>query len=600
LDSAHQTLDPDDGGGGASTTAPVGADGIVSVERTTPRADGPPLDPVVAEESYALGDEVGRGGLGRVLAAYDRRLGRAVAIKELISRDGNDERRFLREARLTARLQHPSIVPVYEAGHWPNGKPFYAMKLARGRSFADVLAQTPTREQRLALLPTLLATAEAVAYAHDKRIIHRDLKPSNILMGSFGETLVIDWGLARPLDEAPGYEGGPYRHDPAAGQTLPGSVVGTPAYMAPEQARGEVVDERADVYALGAILYELVAGTRPYDGQSSAQLLAQVQAGPPPPLETRAPRVPADLAAIVATAMARDPAQRYANGSALAADLKRFLDGELVRAHRYSRAALVARFIERHRTPVALSALFALVLAAVALFAVARVVHERSRAERERTRAEAERDRARASANDMIVAGARATLDRDPTATLAWLKRYPVDGADWPAARSLALEALGAGAARHVWRQLDGPVFSAQSPDGKRFATQGAGEELEIRELDSGRVVASAAPGAKEYEVLWSGDGRRVVGMRSIAPIVDVWDLGSDRARVLRLPAKVDLGTHALSPDGATLAVGGPHGNVSLIALDGSGADGGVRAVAHYAGSVCALAFSRDGRTLLS
>ncbi len=215
------------------------------------------------------------------------------------------EPRFVAEALVTARLQHPSIVPVYEAGRWPGGEPFYAMKLVSGRSLADVIAERKTLEERLALLPHVLAVAEAIAYAHTERIIHRDLKPANVLVGDFGETVVIDWGLAKDLAREEGTEptgaaDTPLRSRRTERITRLGTVMGTPAYMPPEQAAGRPVDERADVYALGAILYHLLAGTRPYEGNSSEQVLQRVVQGPPPPLTERQKCIPADLLAIVA------------------------------------------------------------------------------------------------------------------------------------------------------------------------------------------------------------------------------------------------------------------------------------------------------------
>src|SRR5262249_26943413 len=157
-------------------------------------------------------------------------------------------RRFVREALITARLQHPSIVPVYEAGRWPDRAPFYAMKLVAGRPMSDVLARAATLDDRLALLPAVLAVCDAMAYAHGERIIHRDLKPHNVLVGAHGETVVIDWGLAKDLtaDDRDAPAIGPYRAA-AADQTADGALLGTPGYMAPEQALGQDADERADV-----------------------------------------------------------------------------------------------------------------------------------------------------------------------------------------------------------------------------------------------------------------------------------------------------------------------------------------------------------------
>src|SRR5262245_15504410 len=143
--------------------------------------------------------EHGRGGLGRVSRSRDRELGRDVAIKEMLSVGSASEPRFLREVLITARLEHPGIVPMYEAGRWPDGTPYYAMKLVSGRSLRELIAARPSVEQRIGLLHNVIAVADAIAYAHDRHIIHRDLKPANVIVGEFGETIVIDWGLAKDL-----------------------------------------------------------------------------------------------------------------------------------------------------------------------------------------------------------------------------------------------------------------------------------------------------------------------------------------------------------------------------------------------------------------
>ena len=155
--------------------------------------------PLVNDDRYDVRDEFARGGLGRIFRAHDKRLARPVAVKQLLAGGSEAARRFIREALITARLQHPAIVPIYEAGRWPSGEPFYAMKLVSGRSLDQVIRGKKTLSERLTLLPNVIAVAEAIAYAHSQRIIHRDLKPANVLVGSFGETVLIDWGLAKDL-----------------------------------------------------------------------------------------------------------------------------------------------------------------------------------------------------------------------------------------------------------------------------------------------------------------------------------------------------------------------------------------------------------------
>jgi serine/threonine protein kinase len=230
----------------------------------------------VGPEAYAVIEVFAEGGIGRILRAHDRRLDRPVALKELLTASRSLEERFVREARLTARLQHPGVVPIYEVGRWPSGEPFYAMRLVAGGPLLDRIAAAPSLDQRLALLPHVITVAEAMAYAHSQRIIHRDLKPENVLVGEYGETVVIDWGLAKDLAEetaeapveraagrAPSATSSSSSGRRRVGReslTVMGAVMGTLAYMPPEQAYGDPVDERADVYAIGAILYHVIAG----------------------------------------------------------------------------------------------------------------------------------------------------------------------------------------------------------------------------------------------------------------------------------------------------------------------------------------------------
>ncbi|MCW5801561.1 MAG: serine/threonine protein kinase [Deltaproteobacteria bacterium] len=306
--------------------------------------------PTVDPDTYVFGHYFARGGMGRIAAVRDKRLGRVVAIKELIAREPALVERFKREIRITARLEHPAIVSVHEAGQWPSGEPFFAMRRVAGQSLKDAIAARPTLHERLGLVAGVIAIVDALAYAHQRGVIHRDLKPANVLVGEFGETVVIDWGLAKDL------RGGDDAHDPhdpmvehaqavEGHVTVAGALLGTPAYMAPEQARGEGADERSDVYALGAILYTVLAGAAPYDGDTQAAIVARVLAEPPASIGARQPGVPDDLQAIVARAMARSPADRYPSARELAADLKRFQTGQLVAAHKYTRGELVARWL---------------------------------------------------------------------------------------------------------------------------------------------------------------------------------------------------------------------------------------------------------------
>jgi eukaryotic-like serine/threonine-protein kinase len=330
-------------------------------------------------DRYDILGEHGRGGLGRVSRAHDRELGRDIAIKELISRGHVGEVRFLREALITARLEHPGIVPVYEAGRWPDGTPFYAMKLVSGRPLRDLIAERKTVDDRIGLLHHVIAVADAIAYAHGRSIIHRDLKPANVIVGEFGETVVIDWGLAKDLSAAedPAVGGAPFRAHRDDGLTSAGTVLGTPAYMAPEQARGEPVDQRADVFAIGAMLWELCLLQKPPPSSS----------GQPRRL-LRTSGIDPDLITIIEKALDPDPACRYPDAGALAADLKAFKAGARIAARRYSLWGTLAHWIRRHRAvAVAIAVMTSVSLSGIALH-VRTVTIERDRAELARAAAD--------------------------------------------------------------------------------------------------------------------------------------------------------------------------------------------------------------------
>jgi prepilin-type processing-associated H-X9-DG protein len=348
-------------------------------------------------ERYDVRGEQGRGGLGLVLRAHDRELGRDVAVKELLTRGNSSELRFFREALITSRLEHPGIVPVHEAGRWSDGTPFYTMKLVGGRSLHELLAQQRTLEGRLAFLPNVIAVADAIAYAHDRGVIHRDLKPSNVMVGDFGETIVIDWGLAKVLDDSETTDDDdlPYRSPARNDLTAVGSVLGTPAYMAPEQYVGRA-DHRSDIYALGGILHQLLAGRPPHERSAKVEFSA-------PDLEY-ARKTPADLIAIVTRALARDPAKRYQTARAFADDLKRYTRRDRVVARRYSIVARLALAFARHRT-VALVMIAALV-ALTMTFGVSLINIREERAV------------AIAAREVAVVNGAAAMLERDPTRAL--------------------------------------------------------------------------------------------------------------------------------------------------------------------------------------
>ncbi len=348
-----------------------------------------------ADERYRELAAAGRGGMGVVAMTHDRRLGRVVALKRVADDvDAPAERaRLMREASITARLEHPGIVAVHDAGTDADGAPFYTMRLIRGRSLAAALAAARDPGARLAFVRPLLAATEAVAYAHARGIAHGDLKPGNLMVGDFGEVQVVDWGAARVLADAEA----DLAADPALAAARDGDHGGTPAYLSPERARAEPSGRRADVWALGAILFEILAGRRLIDEPGGAAALARLR-GPARPLPTWPADVPAELAAIAARALAWAPAARYPDAAAMADDLRRYFDGRRVTAHAYSSLELARRLVRAWRWPLAV------VLAATIAGAIALAASWR-RIERHRSRALAA-EQATAAA----LAEARATL----------------------------------------------------------------------------------------------------------------------------------------------------------------------------------------------
>jgi WD40 repeat protein len=415
-------------------------------------------------QRYKFLGEHGRGGIGRVLKAHDRDLGRQVAIKELLSRGQAHEARFFREVEITARLEHPGIVPVHEAGRWSDGTPFYAMKLVSGRPLRDLLAERPTVEDRLGLLHHVIAVADAIAYAHERRIIHRDLKPANIIVGDFGETVVIDWGLAKDLtvseeSSTTSSDGTPRVPTHASNHelTIAGAVLGTPAYMAPEQKYGEQVDQRADVYAIGTMLWELCAIQKvpPTDPTTRYRLL-------------RDAGIDDDFATIINKALEPDPERRYADAGALAADLKAFKAGARIAARSYSLYAMLAHWTRRHRR-IALSVAAVIVAALVGTFVYVRnIAIERDRADAQERLAVAAQNAAQGALDELTLNHAQLLLTTDPSAAIDAIKTY--QGSNTARAAQIRTEAQARGLAFvRALPHSDYVSWMKVAPDGSIF-----------------------------------------------------------------------------------------------------------------------------------
>ena len=343
------------------------------------------VTPEVADR-YELRGEIGRGGQARVVVAWDRHIGREVAWKELLYDDDDGEllsggtvagtTRFLREARITGQLEHPSIVPVHELGRRDDGTLYYTMRRVVGATLERKLKECASANERMKLIGAFWHVCNAIAYAHSHGVIHRDLKPANVMVGEFGETVVLDWGLAkvRGTDDVRGLELARRSRDystAGSSQTVAGFALGTPSYMSPEQARGLVddIDERSDVWGLGAVLYEILTGRAPFEGSTVLEVLGRVIHEPPVPVADRAPEAPPELVAIVAKALSKDRSARYESAKEMAEDVSAYMTGRRVLAYEYSPLELLQRFARRYRAAVAsaVAVLFVVLAALVVL-----------------------------------------------------------------------------------------------------------------------------------------------------------------------------------------------------------------------------------------
>lgn len=342
---------------------------------TTKITSAPFAKDIAYTDNFTVKGVLGQGGIGRVFLAFEKDIGREVAIKELISeRFAGDQKkrekveaRFLREIKVTGRLQHPNIVPVYEMGTKPDGSTFYVMKHVQGATLSNIIRDSVSDKpeigfrKRFVFLNNLIAICQAIAFAHSKGIVHRDLKPSNIIIGEFGETIILDWGLAKPItskDEADAddFHTAIISSDEDSVKTRDGALMGTPSSMAPEQVNPKfgLVDSTTDVYALGTLLFMLLTGQKPYRGPPELTLASLSSDEPSPSPRTFGDFVPPELAAICEKAMAKKKAERFQNASEMAHELKAYRNGKLVSIYAYTKRELLRRFISRNK--IALSA----------------------------------------------------------------------------------------------------------------------------------------------------------------------------------------------------------------------------------------------------
>jgi WD40 repeat protein len=599
-------------------------------------AEGGPRtkDEVRRVGDYELLEQIGQGGMGVIYKARQRSLSRLVALK-MIRPDRlaspADVLRFRSEAEAAASLDHANIVPIYEVGEH-EGQHYFSMKLAEGGSLDQLRATGGVRshDQQRAIARLLALTARAVHYAHQRGILHRDLKPANILLEwpadatpPFGGDphsaipYVTDFGLAKRL-AVPG------SHSAGADLTQKGMIVGTPDYMAPEQAAARgVVSTAADVYSLGAILYELLTGRPPFRAETPLDTILQVLEGEPTPPCGINPRVDRDLETICLKCLHKEPEKRYRSAEALADDLGRWSRGEPIRARPVGRLERALKWARRRPELAALAVLLLFVF--VAGFAGicwqwARAEREWGRAEGERQRAEGERVRAEGERERAEGEYRKAAKLAEAERGTAYARAIALAHAEWRAGNAgLAEEVLGAcpgelrGWEWHYLRRLfrarqaatlDGGAGGVQavafSPDGERIASAGADGTVRVWNRQAAREVFTLrGPGDAITAVAFSPDGRRLVG-GSAAGFLRVWDAAQGTELVTWRGHAAGVTGLAFDPDGRRLASTGQGEPLPGELKLWDPTDGTSLAGATSPSILAAVAFSPDGQHLVT
>ncbi len=604
------------------------------------------------------------GGLGAVFVAQDDKLKREVVMKKLKEGHGASAKarhRFVREAQINSQLEHPNIIPIYQAGDGSDGQPYYTMKYARGENF-KTLIRSYHREDNLGvsgslemrrLLSLFMATCQAMSYAHSRGVVHRDLKPENIAVGEFGELMVLDWGLAKVLDEpdtdSPGARVVADTEDSLV-NTLAGDIMGTPAYMAPEQAAGDggAIEPRTDIYALGAILFEILTGHAPHSlihtytpeqihrwdrressmihpdgsGQDSAietlfdsgkqestiELLSRVRSGQIPSVRDIAPTAARALEAVCSRAMSLEKADRYATASELARDVERWLADESVSVYAGNWNERLGRWTRKHRSRVQAIGAAIVVVAVVAVVSLVMINRQRQLAVDQRQIAESASVRAQEAERVAIVN--RKLAERSTfAADLLLLQRDWANASILRIQRTLERYGKGSGDMGFAWKywnrrtaghplDLEGHKGVADvsfSPDGTRVASAGITGTVKIWDVVNGKEAFNLAGHSSSVRCVdFSPDGRRLAS-GSHDKTIRIWNTETGD-HLLTIDNEKSVAGLSFSPDGRRLA---SCAAAKIKIWDVSTGEQQQAWTAH-AGPLMDVAFSPDGKMLAS
>jgi eukaryotic-like serine/threonine-protein kinase len=571
-----------------------------------------------------------RGGLGAVFVALDGEFNREVALKQILERHADDaasRRRFLLEAEITGGLEHPGIVPVYGLGTYGDGRPYYAMRFIRGDSLKDTIARfhrdsTPkadpvgrSLEQRN-LLRRFQDVCNAIDYAHSRGVVHRDIKPGNIIVGRYGETLVVDWGLAKPLGKSePGDANDERSLAPfsatGSAETLPGSALGTPSYMSPEQARGdlEALGPRSDVYSLGATLYCLLTGKPPFAGDDVGAVLRSVQTGEFPTPRALDPSIDRALEAVCLKAMATNPEGRYSSARELVSDIELWLADQPVTAYAESVTERLGRWSRRHLAEVRAATAALLLITLTSL--VAALLIDWARKEEKHRRLEAQALSARLARVDLDRSLMQCEQGLVGEGMLSMVKGVSL-------ARTVKDGDLEAAIRRNLagWRPEQATLLGvlphqgwvacvAFSPDGRRVLTSSGDETAswgEVRLWDAATARPIGKPlahGGMIHVAAFSPDGLTILA-GDTGRDARLWDATTQRLiAVLRHGSSVT--SVAFSPDGKTVLTGSSDNTARLwdVASGRQNGDEFKYDCPGYDCPVTYVAFSPDGDTAI-